>query len=237
MSSTKRFIKLSQGTRASASAKVLAEGLSSALGYKVWRSTKDFPKKVPLFYGPGLDKLSQYKWFKEHNVPALEFTTDHAQAATWTMDGHTVFGRQLLNASCGKGIVVYDVGCTPEVPTCPVYTLYRKKKREFRVHVFNNVVVRVTEKKLRSGWDGPRDSKIRNLDNGFVFCHCEEEPEGLRELAVNAAACVQSSFRGVDIGYNEKHNQLFVIEVNSAPGMQGTTLSSYINAIVASTAP
>lgn len=236
MSSTKRFIKLSQGTRASASAKALAEGLSSALGYKVWRSIKDFPKKVPLFYGPGLDKLSQYKWFKEHNVPALDFTESADEAFAWMQQGNTVFGRQMLNASCGHGIVVMnpDDGV---VSPCPVYTLYRKKKREFRVHVFNNVVVRVTEKKLRSGWDGPRDSKIRNLDNGFVFCHCEEEPEGLRELAVNAAACVQSSFRGVDIGYNEKHNQLFVIEVNSAPGMQGTTLSSYINAIVASTAP
>jgi len=113
-----------------------------------------------------------------------------------------------------------------------VYTKYKKKKREFRVHVYKDTVVRVVEKKLRKDWDGPREAKIRNLANGYVFCSCEQEPEGIRELAIKAAGVVQSDFKGVDIGYNEKQNELFCIEVNSAPGLQGSNVDAYVNAII-----
>ena len=38
--------------------------------------------------------------------------------------------------------------------------------------------------------------------------------------------------KGVDIGYNEKLDKLFVIEVNSAPGMENSTLKDYTKAIL-----
>ncbi len=230
----KYSIKVTQGTKGSASAKRLAEGLSNRLGYKVWRSTSPNPKRRALLYGQGVDKLKQFEFFKENSIPALEFTTEDEQAHVWMHEGHTVVGRKLLNASCGKGIVIMD----PEdngLDHCPVYTKYRKKKREFRVHVFQDKVVRVVEKKLRSNWDGPREAKIRNLANGYVFCSCDTEPEGLRSLALQASGCCASSFKGVDIGYNEKQNQLFVIEVNSAPGIEGSNVEAYINCILEQT--
>lgn len=235
MSKSKLYIKTSQGTKGSQSAKRLAQALGDRLGYKVFRSIKDFPKKQALTYGQGVDKLKQFEYFKEQGIPALEFTTSRTDAKKWVVEEEaTVFGRALLNSSCGKGIVVldsYDEFIKHDA--FPVYTLYKKKKREFRVHVFRDQVVRVVEKKLRKDWDGPRESKIRNLANGYVFCSCESEPEGIRELAVAASAVVSSDFRGVDIGYNEKQNQLFVIEVNSAPGIEGTNLTSYVNTILA----
>ena len=153
----------------------------------------------------------------------------------WTNTGHTVFGRKLLTASCGKGIVVFEPGTVAHaMQGIPVYTKYKKKKREFRVHVFKDKVVAVMEKKLRKDWNGPRDSKIRNLANGFVFCSCEPgtEPTGLRALALKAAQVVQSDFKGVDIGYNEKQNECFVIEVNSAPGCEGSRIDAYVQAII-----
>ena len=54
---------------------------------------------------------------------------------------------------------------------------------------------------------------------------------GIRELALAASKVTNSDFRGVDIGFNEKLNELFVIEVNSAPGIQGTNVDRYIEAI------
>jgi glutathione synthase/RimK-type ligase-like ATP-grasp enzyme len=112
-----------------------------------------------------------------------------------------------------------------------VYTLYRKKKKEFRVHVFQDQVVAVLEKRRKKGTTG--DTKIRNTANGYVFCREDvTEPEGIRELALKASKVTSSDFKGVDIGYNEKLNQLFVIEVNSAPGMEGTTINDYIEAIL-----
>jgi RimK-like ATP-grasp domain len=182
-------------------------------------------------YGGGVDKLTQYQWFALHGIPALEFTDDVYEAKTWLEDGHTVFGRVLLHASCGKGIVVME----PEdsLHFCPVYTKYKKKKREFRVHVFKDQVVSVVEKKKRKEFAGERDTKIRNLANGYVFCQTvENEPEGLRSLALAAAQVSPSDFRGVDIGYNERNDELFVIEVNSAPGIEGTNLIKYAEKVL-----
>jgi glutathione synthase/RimK-type ligase-like ATP-grasp enzyme len=236
MQLTKRLaLRLTQGTKGSQSAKRLAQALTKKLGYKVWRSTEEKPKKKQLKYGHGVDKIAQYKWFQAQGLPALEFTTSTTEAAKWLEEGHTVIGRKLTMASCGKGIVIMepkmDIAAENNI-ACPVYTKYKKKKREFRVHVFQDKVVAVMEKKLRKDWNGPRDSKIRNLANGYVFCSCDCEPEGVRELALKAGGVVSSDFKGVDIGYNEKKGDLFVIEVNSAPGMEGSRIDQYVNAIL-----
>ena len=223
-------------TKGSQSLKQLAVALSQQLGYKVLRTTKVNPKRTQLKYGNSTDKLSQYKWFQQQGLSALEFTTDPEEASNWTDGGKVVFGRKYLNSSCGKGIVVFDTGEQDPDPldiSCPVYTLYKKKKREFRVHVFKGVVVSVTEKKRKAGWTDVRDTKIRNLANGYVFCQeVTNEPEGLRELALKASAVVQSDFKGVDIGYNEKNDDLFIIEVNSAPGICGSNIGKYVQGIL-----
>ena len=112
------------------------------------------------------------------------------------------------------------------------FTLYKKKKKEFRVHVFKDVVVQVLEKRKRKEFTGERDSRIRNTANGYVFCsEGVVEPEGLRELALKASKVTSSHFRGVDIGFNEKLNELFVIEVNSAPGIEGSNIDKYVEVI------
>jgi hypothetical protein len=216
----------------SASLKAIALGLSTHFQRKVWRTTKPSLKRKQFKYGQSVDKLTQYQWFFDNEIPALNFTDDFLTAHEWLQDGHVVFGRKYLKASCGKGIVVLEPG-TEDVPICPVYTQYKKKKREFRVHVFKDQVVAVTEKKRRKEFDGVRDTKIRNLANGYVFVQAvENEPEGLRELALRAARVSASDFRGVDVGYNQLKDELFVIEVNSAPGIQGTNLTKYLEAII-----
>lgn len=216
----------------SASLKAIAVGLSTHFKRKVWRTTKPSLKRKQFKYGQSVDKLTQYQWFFDNEIPALNFTDDFLTAHEWLQDGHVVFGRKYLKASCGKGIVVIEPG-TEDVPICPVYTQYKKKKREFRVHVFKDQVVAVTEKKRRKEFDGERDTKIRNLANGYVFVQTVvDEPEGLRDLALRAAKVSSSDFRGVDIGYNQLKDELFVIEVNSAPGIQGTNLTKYLEAII-----
>jgi RimK-like ATP-grasp domain len=212
----------------------LAHKLSDKLGYKVYRTTKENKAKQQLRYGFGVGKLEQYKWFTANNIPTIEYTTSDWEALQWEDQGHVVFGRECLNASCGKGIHIFDgTGDRLQHPSCLVYTKYKQKKREFRVHVLQETVVYILEKRLRKDWDGSRESKIRNLANGWVFCKpIETIPEGLEELAVRASKVSSSDFKGVDIIYNKKENKLFVLEVNSAPGMQGTTLDKYINEII-----
>jgi len=223
-------------TKGSASLKLLANALTDKLGYKVLRSVRPRANREHLKYGHSVDKLTQYQWFKEQGLSALEFSQDPEVAAQWVRDGDTAFGRRYLNSSCGKGIEIFDLDKIVQLPTdcapCPVYTKYKKKKREFRVHVYKDKVVAVTEKRKRAGFEGTRDTKIRNLENGYVFCQTvANEPVGLRDLALSASKVSSSDFKGVDIGYNERNNDLFIIEVNSAPGIQGSNINAYVDAI------
>ena len=221
-------LRLLTNQLASKSLRLLAEELSQQLGYKVWRSSKQLPKRIHLLYGDCKDKITQYEWFNAHEVPGLPFTKDPTQVGQWLANGATVVARTLTQSSEGKGIVLLEEGA--EVVSAPVYTLYLPKKKEYRVHIFKDQVVAVLEKRRKKGTTG--ETKIRNTANGYVFCRENvEEPEGIRELALKASKVTNSDFKGVDIGYNVKKNQLFVIEVNSAPGFEGTTVKDYANAI------
>lgn len=213
------------------SLKALQQGLSTKLGYTVFRSKAVHPLRENLVYGDCKDKLFQYQWFAANQVPGLPFTTDKEIVFNWLQEGHTVFARTLTKASEGKGIVILS-GALP-ITDAPVYTIYRKKKREYRVHIFKDQVVQVLEKRKKKDFNEDRDTRIRNTANGYVFCSDGVvEPVGIRELALAASKVTNSDFRGVDIGFNEKLNELFVIEVNSAPGIQGTNVDRYIQAIV-----
>lgn len=223
-------VRLLSTNLGSQSLKRVAEGLSARLGYKVWRSSTPKPNQVHFRYGDQKDKIYQYRWFEQEGIPALEYTTSQNQANAWAVDG-TVVCRLLTRASEGKGIVIAE---TPEqIVAAPVYTKYKKKKKEFRIHIFKDKVIHVVEKRKRKDWEGERESKVRNLANGYVFCSDNVvEPNGLRELALRAAKVTTSDFKGVDIGWNEKKDELFVIEVNSAPGIEGTNVDRYIEEIV-----
>jgi glutathione synthase/RimK-type ligase-like ATP-grasp enzyme len=232
MKQKKPSLLCTNSTRKSASLKAIAQGLSTRLKRgKIWRTTTPNAFCKQFKYGFSVDKLTQYEWFKANDIPALEFTTDSDVVDGWLANEHIVLGRKYLNASCGKGIVIIEQ--QGNIPELPVYTMYKKKKREFRVHVFKDEVVNVTEKKRRKGFEGQRNTKIRNLANGYVFVQSvENEPVELRQLAIRAARVSSSDFRGVDIGYNQQKGELFVIEVNSAPGIQGSNIEKYLDKIV-----
>lgn len=230
MSLTK--IRLVSNKLGSNSLKRLQQGLSNAAGYKVFRAKYPRAQRKNIVYGDCKDKISQYAWFASQGIPALDYTTSHEEAKAWAQaDGQVVFARLLTRSSEGKGIVVCE---TPEsVPVAPVYTKYKKKKKEYRVHIFQQQVIAVLEKRKRKGFEHDRDTRIRNTANGYVFCRDNVvEPEGLRELALKASNVTNSDFRGVDIGFNEKFNELFVIEVNSAPGIEGSNVDAYVKAIL-----
>jgi len=215
----------------SGSLKRIAQGLTSRVGYKVIRTRRINPRRTQYNYGNLIDKCNQYIWFGTHNVPSPEYTFQRSVAQDWINSGNIVFCRTLTRASEGRGIVVAET--VDQLVTAPVYTKYMKKKREFRVHIFKDKIVQIVEKRKRSGWDADRDTRIRNTANGYVFCRTVDNiPDGLADLALRASKVTQSDFKGVDIGYNELKNQLFVIEVNSAPGIEGSNVDDYVKTIL-----
>lgn len=219
------------GSRA---ARDLANTLSQALGYRVLRVKTDRvgPRRIPFVLHGGTDKLTQFQKFKENNVAIPEFTTERATGLDWLRGGSSVVCRTLLRSSEGRGIVIADAA--EGIVAAPLYTRYFKKKREYRVHVFNGQVLDVQEKRKRNGFDNDkRDTRIRNLSNGYVFCRDGlVEPPGLRDLAIAATKALGYNLGAVDLAWNEHLGKLVVFEVNANPGMQGTTLENYSKAIV-----
>lgn len=164
----------------------------------------------------------------EVNIP--EFTTDINEAKGWAREGATVVCRTLTKASAGRGIVL--AAAEGEVVPAPLYTKYKPKRDEYRVHVINGEVVDV-QRKMRSR-DVPDDEvdwKIRTHDSGFVFGReGVEAPECVTRNAEAAIEILDLDFGAVDVIYNEKEERAYVLEVNTAPGLTGTTLEKYTQA-------
>lgn len=216
--------------RGSSAARDLAKVLSEKVGHKVWLVRPDrIGHRTPFMLRSGTDKLTQLQRFENAGVAHPIYTTDRRVAVSWLPDTPVVC-RTVLHGSQGVGIIIGED--ERSVVDAPLYTQYFKKKREYRVHVLNGEVIDVQEKRARAGFDGKRDTRIRNLANGYVFCRdAIVEPAGLRELAIRATQSLDYALGAVDIAYNEHHDNLVVFEVNSNPGMQGTTLQKYADAI------
>lgn len=233
--------------RGSASAALLARKLSELLGYKVWCGS---PRKraLNLCWGnkdvdaaeyPSLNtcraiyiasnKLETFQHLEENGVSHVPYTASKKTAQGWLEKGSVIFART-TGGQGGSGITIVGPGHASVLPDLPLYTLYVKKKKEFRVHVFGGQVIDVQQKKKRNGVEA--DSLIRNHDNGWIFAHEDVvEPTGLRELGVQAVQALGLDFGAVDIIWNEKQNKCFVLEVNTAPGLSDSTAEKYANAI------
>lgn len=174
------------------------------------------------------NKLSTFNTLANvEGVTIPVFTTDREQAITWCEEGKTVVARTKLNGHSGAGIIL--AARAEDVPeNCPLFVQYVKKAKEFRVHVAFGEVIDVQAKRKRTEFEGEVDYAIRNHQNGWVYCRENiEEPEGLREQAVKAVAGLNLDFGAVDIIYNQHYNKCYVLEINTAPGLEGTSVEIY----------
>lgn len=180
------------------------------------------------------DKLLSARKFQAAEVPSPDFTDDQSVAQGWYDEGHAVVCRTLLRANGGRGIVLASPENEQGIVRAPLYTKYEKKADEYRVHVFNGEVIDIQQKRRRLDTPDERvDFQIRNAANGWVFCRDNVVcPDPVRGAAVGAVNSLGLHFGAVDIGYNQHHNRAAVYEVNTAPGLEGTTLDRYYEALV-----
>jgi hypothetical protein len=77
------------------------------------------------------------------------------------------------------------------------------------------------------------DMLIRSNTRGWKFSRIQLNNVGdrLREAAINAVAALNLSFGAVDMATSGA--QVYVIEVNSAPGLERTTLDTWVNTLQA----
>lgn len=140
-----------------------------------------------------------------------------------------MLGRTKLNGHSGAGIVL--AAREEDVPeNCPLYVRYIKKKHEYRVHVAFGKVIDVQQKKKRVDYDGTVDYAVRNHHTGWVYCRDEVSiPESCVGYCLLAIAALSLDFGAVDVIYNAHHNSYTVLEINTAPGLEGTSVENYAN--------
>ncbi len=196
--------------------------------------------------GPAVAQASnKLKFFQamsrdNHRNPprCVPWTASKPTAAAWLENGDKVVARTVLTGHSGKGIIIYN---KPEpIQEAPLYTKYIPKKEEYRVHFFSGKIIDVQKKVLKkldiAG--NPVDPKkinwlVRNLDNGFVYARDNVvAPKDVTNQAKLLIQCTSLDFGAIDIIFCERDERAYVLEVNTAPGLAGSTVQSYGDRII-----
>jgi glutathione synthase/RimK-type ligase-like ATP-grasp enzyme len=162
-------------------------------------------------------------------VPIPDYTTDLVEAQEWLNSGITVVERHTLTGHSGEGIRLVEFDDDLSVDA-KLYVKYIKKEQEYRLHVFLDEVFFV-QRKARA-LDVPDDKvnwQVRNHANGFIYANQDIElPDVAKEMAIEAIQTLGLDFGAVDMIYNARQNKFYVLEINTAPGLFGTTLDKYV---------
>lgn len=239
-------MKLYPYNQGSKSAKALAEALGikrlkregtpiQIRGGLINWGCSSFPRKIahdgvlnsPDCVAVAVNKLQAFNALKGHaSIP--EYTEVVPEASKWLAEGFTVVERHKLTGHSGEGVRIVEPG--GELQGAPLYVKYINKKEEYRLHVFRDKVFFV-QRKARNK-DIPDDQvnwKVRNHGNGFIFAHQGVDvPEEAKKEAITAIQALGLDFGAVDLIWNQKNNKYYVLEVNTACGMEGTTLDKYV---------
>lgn len=164
------------------------------------------------------NKLIAFETMGEAEVSIPRWQTD-ATEIEWS--GKT-YARYDLHGHSGKGITVYE----DTIPNdAPLYVEAIEKKAEYRAIVVGGHVVDVKQKKKKRDFEGERDENVWNCDNGYIFARNSISfPDSLNELAVRANDALGLVYGAVDIVENED-GELYVLEINTAFGLEGQTIS------------
>lgn len=160
----------------------------------------------------------------ENIVP---YTSDCEIAMDWLANSDVVV-RHKLRGHSGNGIEIVEKG-SDVLPSAPLYTRYCPKKYEYRVHVMFGQVIDVT-RKIRDPEQEPLCWKVRSHQNGFIFARSNlKHREEIEPVAIAAITALGLDFGAVDIIVDAETKKPLLLEVNTAPGLEGQTLMAYVN--------
>lgn len=177
------------------------------------------------------NKLATFKLLSAAGVSVPDWTVDPDEVRIWLAEGYAAVARYKLNGHSGEGIEIIEghQAWEDHAEDAPLYTRYIKKKEEYRIHIFQGEAFFVQRKARKL--DVPAENvnwKVRNLAGGFIFANVGVEVDDVaRHEACAAVAALSLDFGAVDVilGTDGKY---YVLEVNTACGLEGTTLEKYV---------
>ncbi len=175
-----------------------------------------------------VNKATAFTAWLAAGVPVPKFWLDSNSVVRGERD--IILVRTKLSASCGEGIIVVRPG--EVLPTGHhLYVKYVSKLHEYRIHVVLGEAVLVQQKRKREGFEqDDNQSLIRNYDNGWVFAvnnvtwQDSATETKTKAAAIKAVAALGLDFGAVDIIVGKRDGLPYVLEVNTAPGIESPTL-------------
>lgn len=183
---------------------------------------------LPAAVARAANKIQTFSVLKNEGVPTVDWTVNKSEAATWIEEGEMVYCRLQTASSQGRGIVVVGQDDLT-LPTAPLYTKGFNKTHEYRVHVAFGQVIDYSKKRKRT--EGEVNPYIKNATSGWVFCREGVDlPSEVVSISVAAVKSLGLDFGALDVLYKERDDEARILEVNTSPGIEGTTLTKYSEA-------
>ena len=171
----------------------------------------------------GLQDILPDFWADRNLIPADVFNGNGRVVCRTVLAGHS-----------GEGIVI--ASSPEELVNAPLYTRYIKKQDEYRIHVGvrrNGMAARLytisQQRKGRNRDVENPDWQVRNHANGFVYVRGDcNPPAQVIEAAHRSLTASGLDFGAVDVIYNANSGRAYVLEINTAPGLEGQTVDDYV---------
>lgn len=194
-------------------------------------------------------------WTTDLNIAWTMVANGSRMFARTVLTGHSGKGIQLMVSAADSEIqsirtmrdsglfpvVVYGGTSNNELERARLFTQGISGKRiEYRIHVFDGEVILSQCKRRRPGYeDNPNyQSIVRNVDAGWIYAVNDLNIDGdsldsAKMAAVNTVTSLGLDFGAVDIVWQASTRRAFVLEVNTAPGLddEGSALAAYTTAI------
>lgn len=164
------------------------------------------------------------------------WTCDKQKALEWLQNGYIVLARKILCGSGGKGIVIIESNNINSLIDAPLYVRYIRKISEYRLHYVRNGNLDIVEfdaqKKTKKLETDVKCHYIRSHNNGYIFQRngIEPIPEDVRLQSSLAFKFSNLDFGAIDV-IATKNGKAYVLEINTAPGLEGQTVDHYSEAI------
>lgn len=179
------------------------------------------------------NKLSFFQLMPEGLAP--EFWTNAADIPEQAFrEGSIVVCRTVLNGHSGRGI--HLARSRADLVDAPLYVAYVKKQEEYRIHVGrlpngDTSIISAQRKARRTDVpDADVNWQIRNHSTGFVFVRNNVNPPAdVLRVAREAFEATGLDFGAADVIWNDRQQRAYVLEINTAPGLEGQTVTDYVS--------
>lgn len=165
--------------------------------------------------------------FAEHGVPTPTLIEDPYDVSNYPIvgrpDRHTK-GRGFWLINNERDLRRALRGTRKKKPATH-FMAYVESDREYRVHIFRGKSIRISEKEFFVDEDGRKDYVTRKPGDIAL--------KKVRKAAKAAVKAVGLDFGAVDIlARGDNNDEVFVLEVNSAPGLGGSMPRLYADAFL-----